>query len=185
MQKLAALLVALTVGCQLEAPEPTLAPIVGMDAELETETLAALQLWRDATGGAFAPETHIGCTGGEDVCIQVVEGRVSECDGQPDRLACTTTHGLAVKLGFVESMDLVHVGAMQLGTEIPADQQVGTLAHEFGHYLGLEHSDRGLMNPTRPESERRSACIDVSTLDAFAAARSVDRGGLSVVCFGR
>lgn len=164
----ALLVVALVVGCRMEAPEPTLTPTVGVDAEIAEPALVALELWSDATGGAFAPDTHIGCDGSEDLCIRAVEGRVAKCDGDTDVRACTRNH----------------LGRIELGTAVPVDQRVSTLAHELGHYLDLQHTEAGLMNPTRPESERRAACIDETTLDAFALAYGVDRASMAQRCLG-
>lgn len=182
MRKLLALLVSVWVlvvlsGCSETSDVPVdaqeqddaLRPTLGLDETIADLTLSAVVLWQNATGGLYAPDTHLGCDGTEDFCIHEVPGMLTECLGPDDTGAfngCCDSTRREIRLS--ESMFL--------------GQKVSTLAHELGHSLGLAHDTRGLMS-NRSKAEREDACIDQATLDAFAARHHVDPGTLTVSCY--
>lgn len=136
------------------------APAVAEDA------VAALQLWTDATAGAFAPEVTVSddCTGADWCITQVDAMSAADCpdatvpnlaDRQAPRACNWRTAGV----------DYIRINA----SGVRPEERVGTLAHEAGHRLGLAHQvgTGDLMDPDRPHEARVAPCV--SALDADGA----------------
>ncbi len=177
MRKLLALLVSVwvlvvlsgcsgTIDARAEQEAEALRPTLGLDETIADLTLSAVVLWQNATGGLYAPDTHLGCDGTEDFCIREVPDMIEGCGEAGTFNGCCDTERHEIRLS--ESMFL--------------GQKVSTLAHELGHSLGLEHDTRGLMS-NRSKAEREDACIDQATLEAFAARYHADPATLTVSCY--
>lgn len=132
----------------LSAPEPARLQ-VAIAPEAAEPAEAALELWREASGGAFAPEVSIGVSLTADLQVVAVDARPA-CDGGANWGCSWGSY-------------------IQLWAGIPADQAVSTAAHEVGHFLGLEHQpgSGGLMDPKRSSERRRWPCVSAD--DAAAA----------------
>lgn len=153
-------------GDKAAALDKALHPTLGVDENVADYALSAVTMWQDATGGRYAPETHIGCNGDETFCIYEQPGMVTECmDDEGPFYGCCDSGQHEIRLS--EGMSI--------------DTKVSTLAHELGHSLKLAHAADGLMNPHRSYDERHIACVDQTTLDAFAARYGGE--GLGVVCY--
>jgi len=154
-------------GGDAAAQEKALHPTLGIDENIADFALSAVTLWTVATGGLYAPETHIGCNGDETYCIYEQPEMVTECmDDEGMFYGCCDSGQHEIRLS--EAMYL--------------DTKISTLAHELGHSLKLGHAAEGLMNPHRSYDERHIACVDQGTLDAFAARYGSDEG-LTVTCY--
>lgn len=141
-------------GGDAAAREKALHPTLGVDENIADFALSAITMWQEATGGRFAPDTHIGCNGDETFCIYEQPEMVTECvDDEGTFYGCCDSVQHEIRLSEDVSLDL----------------KISTLAHELGHALKLGHAPEGLMNPQRDHDERRMACVDQATLDALAA----------------
>jgi len=175
------LVALLALGCSdtIDVPLPadategsggTIEPTLGLDENIADLALSAVVMWQDATGGLYAPHTHIGCDGTETFCIYQVPGMLGQCLGPDDAgvfNGCCDSDNHEIRLS--EGMYL--------------DQMISTLAHELGHSLGLGHGEAGLMAVDRSSEERHSPCIDQVTLGAFAARHEVDPATLAATCY--
>lgn len=148
------------------ALEKALHPTLGIDENIADFALSAVTLWQDATGGRYAPDTHIGCNGDETYCVYEQPEMITNCiDDEGIFFGCCDSKQHEIRLS--EGMYL--------------DEKIATLAHELGHSLKLQHAAAGLMDPGRDHESRHLPCIDQTTLDAFAGLYGAD--GLTVSCY--
>lgn len=157
---LAALGLALTAGCAGIAPEATpaapevtqaLAPrmVIVVDAELADVASQAVELWSEATDGAYAPELRI-TTDAVPGALQIRLVPVSDCGGRIDSWGCWREHARII----------------EVAAAAPLEGRVSSIAHELGHSLGLTHECTGLMNQERPEEERLAPCVSAANVVA-------------------
>lgn len=148
----------------LVAPPPDLEPTIGIDPDVADLALSAVTLWSDATGGLYAPTVHLGCLDTDTLCLRETDGMIDACGESGTFRGCYSGDEI------------------ELSEAMAYDQKTGTIAHELGHALGLEHQASGLMNPTRPVAERHLPCVDAVTLGALAAL-GVPSGGFAPRCY--
>lgn len=115
------------------------------------DVLAAVNLWHDASGGAYGAEVVVSedCSAEMDWCFALVPA-ITDCPLQPQGkvvYGCTYSH---------ETKRIVVSDAAE------ADIRVSVLAHELGHTQGLVHTAdplEDLMNPGRSHASRVHPCI--------------------------
>lgn len=157
----AALALALTAGCADVTPVAPAAPpaapevtqaltpraVITVDADLADVASQAVQLWTDATGGAFAPELRI-TTDAVPGALQIRLVPVSDCGGRIDSWGCWREHARVIEVAVAA----------------PVDVRVSSIAHEIGHTLGLVHEDAGLMWNERSTEERLHPCVSAENV---------------------
>jgi len=159
------------IGC---APDGyTLTPTYGLDPTIADLAVQAIDMWETATGGAFAPDVHVGCDGSEDYCIKGVRAPMTQC---AELHADTPLRGCTIRQRH----------EIRISLSMRGDERLSTIEHEIGHSLGLAHAEVGLMSTTRTHEGRVAACIDADTLEAFADAYASQIGNadanLHAVC---
>lgn len=137
-----------------EAPPPAdmrAHPVIAVDAEIATEALEAVELWSEATGGAYAPEVIIGDAPDATLTLRLVPA-VVDCTERTDPWGCYRARS----------------HALELSAKVPAELRVSTLAHEIGHSLGLGHTTEptDLMNPDRSAFRRGCPCVLADNVEA-------------------
>jgi hypothetical protein len=129
-------------------PRPPAHETFSVDPELAEAALAAIDLWTEASGGAYAPRLVVGDAPGA-TRIVLVSGMIADCGGEESSACMRHSERL-----------------IELSTSVPADMRASAIAHEIGHNLGLEHTAEGLMDPSRSNYRRRSPCVLAADVQA-------------------
>jgi hypothetical protein len=138
------------------APEASPAPAAprlrfAATADVAEDVIAAVELWRAATGGAYAPEVIVSedCSAEMDRCFALVPA-ITDCPLTPEGkvvYGCTYAH---------ETRRIVVADAAE------ADTRASVLAHELGHTMRLVHTADpidDLMSPGRSHAARVHPCV--------------------------
>lgn len=156
-------LVCAASGCVEVSPDPRLltGPLL-VDVEFDDAQQAAVQeaveLWRDATGGRFAPELQVGPV---------------EC-GAAFAIEAVFTSGCSVgqkvelddgRKGHVRGATDPEAHSMSVAAWLAGSGFRNTVAHELGHYLLLGHGD-GIMTE---HADRRSDGVSEASRGEFCA----------------
>lgn len=151
------------LGCVEVGPDPRILtePLV-VDSEFDDEQRAAVEaaveIWRDATGGRFAPELRFAPV---------------EC-GAPFAIEAVFTSGCSVgqkvelddgRTGHVRGATDPEAHSMSVAAWLAGSGFRNTVAHELGHYLLLGHGD-GIMTE---QADRRSDGVSEATRSEFCA----------------
>lgn len=130
-----------------ESESASIRETFAVDPEIAEPALAAIELWTEASGGAYAPEIIVGTAPGAT--------RIEFADFGGDDVHAG---------GWSRSADTIQISLL-----VTREKLVSTIAHEIGHREGLEHEvgTGGLMDPDRPTPARLHPCVsaqDVSRL---------------------
>jgi hypothetical protein len=147
--ELAPMPVAPAEAAPAEAPAPRLR--FAATPEVAEDVIAAVELWRDATGGAYDPEVVVSedCSAEMNRCFALVP-TITDCPLTPEGkvvYGCTYPH---------ETRRIVVSEAAEI------DTRASVLAHELGHTMRLVHTADpidDLMSPGRSHAARVHPCV--------------------------
>lgn len=115
---------------------------VTLEPSIAADAVAAIDLFRDATGGFYDPTLTIGeCDGSERICIRALE-MMPDCAGERDPWGC-----------------MLPTGEITIWAGMHSELRVSIVAHEIGHSLGLSHADGSVMFPERSWRELYWTCL--------------------------
>lgn len=119
--------------------------------EIAEDVLSAVDLWRTASAGGYAPEVIVSedCSAEMDRCISLVP-EITDCPDAPEDkliLGCTYFH---------------ETRRIAVARAAAPDTRVAVLAHELGHTLSLPHTMdpiEDLMSSGRSHETRVHPCV--------------------------